>query len=151
MGGIPPSYNFFENLPSKPMPPMWCHPFKNEAPPSEKQPPPPSPHWTAKPSSKKLFLGKKFKKSETVINTCASIIKQHWKKMQETPQECDFLTCSIQNLVRKVKQFVRKYYISWIITQLVAINIALLKCYFATAHCFLITCSLICNCPLLKD
>ena len=61
------------------------------------------PHWTAKPSSKKWFLGKNFKKSETVINTCASIIKQHWKKTQETPQECDFLTCSIQNLVRKVK------------------------------------------------
>ena len=29
--------------------------------------------------------------------------------MAKIPQEPDFLTCSIQNLVRKVKQFVRKY------------------------------------------
>ena len=32
--------------------------------------------------------------------------------MAEIPQENDFLTWSIQNLVRKVKQFVRKYYIT---------------------------------------
>ena len=32
--------------------------------------------------------------------------------MAEIPQERDFLTFSIQNLVRKVKQFVRKYYIT---------------------------------------
>ena len=53
---------------------------------------------------------KKPNKLETVINTCVSIIKQHWKKMAEIPQECDFLTCSIQYFVRKVKQFPRKYY-----------------------------------------
>ena len=49
---------------------------------------------------------------ETVINTYVSLIKQHWKKMAEIPQECDFLTWSIQNFVRKEKQFVRKYYIT---------------------------------------
>ena len=54
--------------------------------------------------------------------------------MVEIPQERDFLTCSIQNLVRKVKQFVRKYYITWLITRLVAINIASLMV-------------LNCNCP----
>ena len=50
-------------------------------------------------------------KSETIVNTCVSLIKQHWKKMAEIPQKRDFLTCSIQNFVRKVKQLVRKYYI----------------------------------------
>ena len=49
---------------------------------------------------------------ETVINTYVSLIKQHWKKMAEIPQECDFLTWSIQSFARKVKQFVRKYYIT---------------------------------------
>ena len=35
--------------------------------------------------------------------------------MTELPQKCDFLTWSIENFVRKVKQFVRKYYITWLI------------------------------------
>ena len=35
--------------------------------------------------------------------------------MTGIPQEHDFLTWSIQNFVRKVKQFVRKYYITWLI------------------------------------
>ena len=47
--------------------------------------------------SKKWFLEKKPKKSETVINTCVSLIKQHWKKIAEIPQKQDFLTWSIQN------------------------------------------------------
>ena len=51
-------------------------------------------------------------KSETVINTCVSTIKKHWKKMAEIPQERDFLTWGIQPFVRKVKQFVRKYHIT---------------------------------------
>ena len=66
-----------------------------------------SPHWKVKASSRKWFPEKNPEKSETVINTCASIIKYYWKKMTEIPQERDFLTFSIQNLVRKVKQFVR--------------------------------------------
>ena len=49
---------------------------------------------------------KKPKNPETVINTCVSIIKQ---QMAEIPQKCDFLTWNNQNLIRKVKQFVRKY------------------------------------------
>ena len=55
---------------------------------------------------------KNTKKLETVINTCASRKKQHWKQMAEIPQKHDFLTWSIQNFVRKVKQFARKYYIT---------------------------------------
>ena len=34
--------------------------------------------------------------------------------MAEIPREHDFLR-SIQNFVRKVKQFLRKYYITWLI------------------------------------
>ena len=47
-----------------------------------------------------------------MINTCVSVIKQHWKKMAEIPQKHNFLTWSIQSFVRKVKQFVRKCYIT---------------------------------------
>ena len=35
--------------------------------------------------------------------------------MAETPQKDDFISWSIQNSVRKVKQFVRKYYITWLV------------------------------------
>ena len=35
--------------------------------------------------------------------------------MAEIPQKRDFLSWSSQNFVRKVKQFVRKYYITWLI------------------------------------
>ena len=35
--------------------------------------------------------------------------------MAEIPQKHDFLTSRIQNSVIKVKQFVRKYYITWLI------------------------------------
>ena len=52
-----------------------------------------------------ILRKKKPEKLETVINTCVSIIKQHWKKMVEILQERDFLTCSIQNFVKNVKQF----------------------------------------------
>ena len=55
---------------------------------------------------------KKPKRSETIINTCVSLIKKHWRKMLEVPQKRDFLTWSIQNFVGNVKQFVRKYYIT---------------------------------------
>ena len=34
--------------------------------------------------------------------------KQHWKKIAEIPQKHDFLTWSIQNFERKVRQFPRK-------------------------------------------
>ena len=59
------------------------------------------------------MIPKKNKKLEAVINTCVSIIE--WKMMAEIPQEYDFLTCSIQNFQRKVKQFVIKHYITWLI------------------------------------
>ena len=35
--------------------------------------------------------------------------------MAETPQKRGFLTWSIQNFVRKVKEFLRKYYVTWLI------------------------------------
>ena len=35
--------------------------------------------------------------------------------MAEIPQKHDFLTWSIQEFVRKVKQFFTKYYITWLI------------------------------------
>ena len=35
--------------------------------------------------------------------------------MTEFPQKLNFLSWSIQVLVKKVKQFVRKYYITWLI------------------------------------
>ena len=43
--------------------------------------------------------------------------------MAEIPQERDFLTWSIQNFVTKVKQFVRKYYITWLIDQFNSLHI----------------------------
>ena len=65
-----------------------------------------------KKKKKKENLEKKFKKSETAINTCVSLINQHWKKMAEILQEHDFLFWSTQNFVRKIKQFIRKYNIA---------------------------------------
>ena len=35
--------------------------------------------------------------------------------MAEIPQKRDFLTWGIQNIVRKVKQFVTTYHITWLI------------------------------------
>ena len=37
-----------------------------------------------------MILRRKQKKLETVIDTCVSLIKQHWKKMAEIAQICDF-------------------------------------------------------------
>ena len=75
--------------------PMECPPIKNEAPHLKNKPI----HRKVKPLSRKLFLQKKPEKSET----CVSIIKQHWKKMAEIPQECNFLTWSIQKYVKKTE------------------------------------------------
>ena len=46
--------------------------------------------------------------------------------MAEIPQECNFLTLSIENFVRKKKEFDRKYYITWLIAWLVVFDIVLL-------------------------
>ena len=81
-----------------------------------KMTPPPHTHWKAKPSSREWFLEKKKpKKLETVINTSVLLIKQHWKNMAEIPLKRDFLTWSIQNFVRKGKQFDRRYDVTWLI------------------------------------
>ena len=82
-------------------------PLKNEAPQLKNTPP----SLKSEAPFQEVIPRKNPKKLETVINTCVSFIKLHWQKMVENPQECDFLTWSIQNFVRKVKQFVRKYYI----------------------------------------
>ena len=52
------------------------------------------------------------KKIGNIINTCVLLIKQHWEKMTEIPQKRDYPTWSIQNFVKKVKQFAKKYYIT---------------------------------------
>ena len=116
--GYPPSPHpiifFWRPPPSKPMPFPWSTPsLKNEASSQLKNT---SPHWKVKPPSRKLFLEQNPEnwKIGKLINTCVSLIKQHWKKMTEIPQKYDFLNWSIQNFVRKVKQFVRKF-ITWLI------------------------------------
>ena len=70
--------------------------FKNEATPLKSKAP-----------FKEIILRKKKKKLNTVL-----LIKRHWKKMAKIPQKHDFLTWTIQNFLREVKQFVGKYYIT---------------------------------------
>ena len=60
--------------------------------------------------------------------------------MAEILQEHDFLTWDIQTFVRKVKQFVGKCYITWLITQVVVIGIAPLTVLFCNHQLFS-------NCP----
>ena len=96
-GGHPPHpMTFFENPPSKLLPLMGHLPHLKVKPPPLK----------SKAPFQEMIPRKKPKNLETVINTCVSIIKQ---QMAEIPQKCDSLTWSIQNFIRKVKQFVRKY------------------------------------------
>ena len=64
-----------------------------------------------KPPIRKSFLEKRPEKSDTAI----TLIKQHWRKLAEIPQKSDFFTNSIQSFVIKMKQFVRKYYITIIL------------------------------------
>ena len=76
--------------------------------PTEKQPPP-----IEKKASFQEMIPRKKSQKITAINACVSIIiKQHWKEMEKLPGELNFFTWSIQNFVRKVKQFVRRYYIT---------------------------------------
>ena len=67
------------------------------------------PHWKVKPPSRKWFLEKKIGR---IINTCVLPIKQHWEKMAEIPQKRDYPTWSIENFVKNLKQFAKKYYIT---------------------------------------
>ena len=64
--------------------PMRCSPPKNEAP------------------FMKIIPRKKPKKSETVINTCVSLIKRYQQKMGEIPHKHDFLTWNILKFIRKI-------------------------------------------------
>ena len=52
---------------------MGCPPLKNEAPPTEKQPP----LFKSEVPFQEMIPRKKIKKSKTVINTCVSLIKKH--------------------------------------------------------------------------
>ena len=99
--------------------PMGCSPpLKNKVIPTEKQTPsfPPTTPLKSETPFHEMIPRKKAKESETAFNTYVSFIKQHWKKIARIPHktEHNFLTWSIQNFVRKVKQFVRKY-ITWLI------------------------------------
>ena len=135
-GETPLSYNFFQTPLLKLIHPMGVPQVKLK-PPIWKTP---SPQLKSESSFPEMIPRKNPKKSDTVINTCVSIIKQHWKKMVEIPQGHDFLTWGIQTFVKKVKQFVRKH-ITWLITQFVPINTALLTVLFCNHQLFS-------NCPL---
>ena len=113
-GVIPPSHSmiFFKTPSWKPMPYMPPPPIKNEAPLNWKTK---TPTLTNEATSRKWFLEKNSKKSETAINTCVSLIKQNWWQITEIPKKHNFLIWSIENFVRKVKEFARKYYITWLI------------------------------------
>ena len=56
--------------------------------------------------------------------------------MAEIPQEHGFLTWGIQTFVGKVRQFVRKYYITCLMTQFVLIDIAPLTVLFCDHQLF---------------
>ena len=136
--GAPLILQFFQSPHQSECPPPIKHLlFKNEALPSEKQILP----LKNESPSRKWFLEKNLEKSETDIKTCVSIIKEHWKKMVEIPQECDFFTWNIQNFVKKAKPMFRKYYITWLITQFVVFGIELLTVLFCNTPLFS-------NCPL---
>ena len=141
MGGRPPpSHIFWNPLLIKTDAPHGVPPLKNEASQLKNNR---SPLKNEVPFQETIPWKKKSKKSETVINTCVSLIKQHWKKMAAISQKRNLLTWSIQRFIRKVKHFVRKYYITWLITGFIAIDIAPLTKLICN-------CSLFCNCPLLK-
>ena len=101
---------FFKNLPSHQSQCLqWgTTPLKIESTLNWK--PNPSP-LKSKTTFQEIIPRKKTQKSETVINTWVSL----WKKMAKIPQTRGFLSWSIQNFVKKNKQFARKYCITWLI------------------------------------
>ena len=155
---------FFENSPyiKTDAPHGAPRPLKNEVPPIWKQ----IAHWKVKPPSRKWFLEKNLEKSKSVINNCVSIIKQHWKKMAEIPQEHDFLTWSIQNFVRKTQTFLLEniillYWLTWLtnydmkkfLVSFYAMCYLKMSCFikkFSKQTCWiklnLIACTLTCGC-----
>ena len=63
-----------------------------------------------------MILEKNPKKSEkSLILVTVSLTKEHWKKVTDITQKRDFCTWSIYSFVGKVKQYVRKYYITSLI------------------------------------
>ena len=69
------------------------HPMIFLKPPNQSWCPMGQPHLKMKPPplKSKPPLPEKKQKMETIINTCVSLIKQHWKKMAKIPQKHDFL------------------------------------------------------------
>ena len=60
-----------------------------------------------------MILEKNLEKSEkSLILVTVSLIKEHWKKVTDITQKRDFRAWSIHSFVEKVKQYVRKYYIT---------------------------------------
>ena len=49
------------------------------------------------------MIPKNPEKSKTDISTCVSPTEQHWKKIVEIPQNCDFFNMSIQNFLGKAR------------------------------------------------
>ena len=60
-----------------------------------------------------MILEKNLEKSEkSLILVTVSLIKEHWKKVTDITQKRDFRIWRIHSFVEKVKQYVRKYYIT---------------------------------------
>ena len=72
-------------------------------------------HWKVKPPSRKWFLEKNKQSWKLSLILVFHSQNKTGKAMAEIQQKRDFLAWSIQNFVRKKKQFVRKYYITWLI------------------------------------
>ena len=83
-GGVPPPIlQFFLKTPSiKTDAPPWSTPtpLKNKAPHLKNNPSPPLKSETP---FQEMIPRKKTQKNQKLINTCVSIIKQHWRKMVE--------------------------------------------------------------------
>ena len=162
-GRVPsPSYIFFD--PPSP-PPInhqhWCPP----SPPSTLMPPsphqhwypswgtanliimktpskkhPPTPHWKVKPPYRKWFLEKNPWKIRNCHRSLCFNYKTTLEKDGRNPIRTWLSHLGVQTFERKVKQLVRKYYLTWLITQFVAIDISLLTVWFCNYQLFY-------NCP----
>ena len=98
-GGCPsPSYSVFEK---------GTPHLKRKSPPTEKQTT--SLHWKVKPPLWKWFQEKNTKNQK--LSLIVLHLKNNTKKMTKIPQKYYFLTWSIENVIWKVKQFIRKYII----------------------------------------
>ena len=89
-------------------------PIKTDTPNGKPQKQLPLEKWSPLPGNDPRKKPPKNQKLSSILVT-VSLIKQHWKKMTDIPQKRDFCTWSIHSFVGKVKQYVRKYYITYLI------------------------------------